>query len=92
MGESVEWQRRKGIAMSQATLEERVAELERQVAQLVAQLVANGAPRQKDWRRTIGMFTGDEGMKEVFREAMKIREADRARARRRYRKPRRAKS
>lgn len=75
--------------MSKPTLEERVASLEKQVAQLRA----NGVPaRQKDWRRTIGMFTGDEGMKEVFREALKIREADRARARRRYPKPRRAKS
>ncbi len=78
--------------MSQSTLEERVAALEKQVAQLMA----NGAParpvRPKDWRRTIGMFTDDKGMKEVFREAMRVREADRARARRRHRKSRRAKS
>ena len=36
----------------------------------------------EDWRRTIGMFTDDPGMLEVFEEAMKIREADRERARR----------
>ena len=38
------------------------------------------------------MFTDDPGMQEVFKEAMKIREADRERARRRYAKNRQAKS
>jgi len=76
--------------MAQRTLKERVAELEQQVAELQAAL-ANGA-RPKDWRRTLGMFTDDPGMQELFKEAMKIREADRARARRRYSKTRRSKS
>ena len=74
---------------SQHTLEERVADLERQVAQL-RQAQANGSPA-KDWRRTVGMFTGDEGMMEIFNEAMKIRERDRERARRRYATRRRTK-
>lgn len=68
--------------MAQRTLEERAAALEQQVAELKA-AIANGH-RQKDWRRTIGMFTDDPGMQELFKEAMKIREADRARARHRY--------
>ncbi|HEV3262397.1 MAG TPA: hypothetical protein VG013_36435 [Gemmataceae bacterium] len=74
--------------MSQLTLEQRVAALEGQVADLRAAL-ANGAGL-KDWRRTMGMFAGDEVMKQIFDEALKFREADRARARR-QRKPRRAK-
>lgn len=64
--------------MNLQNLEDRVATLEHEVAALKA----NGA-RTKDWRRTIGMFSDDPDMQEVFREAMKIREADRKRARRR---------
>jgi hypothetical protein len=71
--------------MSRATLEDRVAILERQVAELrAAGTGANG----KDWRRTVGMFAGDEQMKEILDEARKYREADRRKARRRYAKPR----
>ena len=57
---------------------------------IVKEALANGA-RPKDWRRTIGMFTGDEMMKQIFDEALKIREKDRERARRRYAKGRRTK-
>ena len=76
--------------MTQRTLEQRVAKLEQQMAELQTTL-ANGA-RAKDWRRTLGMFTNDPGMQELFKEAMKIRDADRARARRRYDKTRQSKS
>jgi len=55
-----------------ATLEERVAALESKVEQLL-----RGSRRQKDWRRTLGMFAGDELMKEINAEGRKIREADR---------------
>ena len=68
--------------MAQATLEQRVETLERELAELKA-AVANGTP-VKDWRRTIGMFTDDPGMQEVFQEALNIREADRERARRQF--------
>jgi hypothetical protein len=64
--------------MTQRKLEDRVAALEKQVAELKAGL-ANGA-RPGDWRSTIGMFTGDEIMRQVFEEALKIREADRRKA------------
>ena len=69
--------------MTQPSLEDRVAALEKEVTQLKAAL-ANGA-RAKDWRRTIGMFTGDEVMKRIDEEAQKYREKDREKARRRDR-------
>jgi hypothetical protein len=65
--------------MPRATLQQRVAELERQVAALLAN--NGGAARTKDWRRTLGAFTGDDLMKQVFAEGRKIREAERKRAR-----------
>lgn len=67
--------------MADQTIEERVATLERELAELKT-TVANGS-WTKDWRRTIGMFTGDEVMKRIDEEARKYREADRKRARRR---------
>ncbi len=66
--------------MLRQSIEDRVAALEREVAALKAS-TANGSPG-KDWRRTIGMFTDDSEMQRLFEEAMKLREADRARARR----------
>jgi len=54
--------------MKKQHLEERVASLEKKVAELESSL--NGGD-QKDWRRTFGMFTGDEGMKRVDEEARK---------------------
>jgi hypothetical protein len=66
--------------MVQPTLEQRVAALERQVAEM-----RNGEPqslRSKDWRRTIGMFDGDEVMKRILDEALKYREQNRKEARR----------
>jgi len=75
--------------MPHLTIEKRVAALEQQVAELKA-AVADGR-RPKDWRRTIGMFAGDEVMKRIFDTALKFREQDRKRARRRYAKSRRPK-
>lgn len=57
------------------TLEERVAALERQVDKLLA-AQANGN-KQKDWRKTIGMFTGDEVMWAIDQAALRFREEDR---------------
>jgi hypothetical protein len=70
----------RSLAMARATLEERVAVLERQVADLLANHAGMG--RVKDWRRTRGAFTGDDLMKQVFAEGRTIREAERKRARR----------
>ncbi|MBI1916619.1 MAG: hypothetical protein HYS12_18080 [Planctomycetes bacterium] len=64
--------------MSQITLEtlaERVAALEKAVATL--RQLQPTFPPGKDWRRTIGMFAGDEVMKEIFEAGRLIREAGR---------------
>lgn len=76
--------------MRSATLEERVAALEQEVAQLKGQRGVE--PGKHDWRRTIGMFTDDPGMLDLFAEAMKLREADRKKVRRRAPKRQRVKS
>jgi hypothetical protein len=61
--------------VSRAKLEERVAELEKQVSALLVGGAA--AARPKDWRRTRGAFTGDELMKQIFAEGNKVRRAER---------------
>lgn len=76
--------------MSRATLEERVATLEVQVSALLANQAETG--RIKDWRRTRGVFTGDDLMQQVFEEGRKIRDAERRRAQPRRRKDRQAES
>ncbi len=70
--------------MSQATLEERVAALEK----LVGALLANSSPtgRTKDWRRTRGAFTQDDLMKRIFEEGRKIRDLERKHVQARRRK------
>ncbi len=70
--------------MSRATLEERVAALETQVRALLSSSAQAG--RAKNWRRTRGVFTGDDFMKQVFEEGRKIRDAERKRAQPRSRK------
>jgi hypothetical protein len=62
------------------SLEKRVAVLEDQVAELRS-LVGTGR-RVKDWRRTVGMFSGDEVMKRITDYALAYREKDREKARR----------
>ena len=74
--------------MTRPSIEERVVALEREVAVLKA---GKGASA-KDWRRTVGMFTDDPEMQRLFDEAMKLREADRARARRTPSRARRTKA
>jgi osmotically-inducible protein OsmY len=66
--------------MTRLNLDKRVALLESQMAQLQNELRSTGV-RKKDWRRTIGAFTDDEGMQEILREAMRLREADRRKSR-----------
>jgi hypothetical protein len=59
--------------MSAASLEDRVCALEAQMAELLHRKPA----RQKDWRKTIGMFTGDELMWKICQNALDYREEDR---------------
>jgi hypothetical protein len=68
-------------SMSQASVEERISALERTVAQLVRSRETTSPV--KDWKRTVGMFSGNELMKEIDAAGQKIREEDRQRARRR---------
>jgi hypothetical protein len=67
--------------MERLTLEQRVAALEKEMAEVKAQH-SNGI-KEKPWVRTMGLFAGDVGMKEIFEEALKIRAKDRRNARRR---------
>lgn len=66
--------------MTDPTLEEIAKRLEAVEKQLAAQAATN-APPKKDWRRSVGMFTGSEFMKDVDAEGAAIREAERKAAR-----------
>jgi hypothetical protein len=71
--------------MTIAELEARVAQLERQMAQLLAAR-DNGHPARQqpgpdDWKQTIGMFDGDPVFKEMIEETKRRREAERKLAR-----------
>lgn len=65
--------------MTKPTLAERVSALEKEVADLRAAL-ANGT-LVKDWRSTVGMFSGDETMKRICDYALEYREKDRQKVR-----------
>ena len=67
--------------MSQATLEERVARLEKRLDELAQGRPSTNQPLRKDWRRTVGMFKGDPIMKAIIDEALRLREAERSEAR-----------
>jgi phage-related minor tail protein len=74
--------------MSESKLEARVADLERRLAELQRTVLANGDAQTKDWRSTVGMFTGDPIMERIDAFALAYREADRRRARRAAKRPR----
>ena len=76
--------------MTLQQLEQRIATVEREVASLKAAL-SNGG-KLNDWRSLFDFFDKHPGMHEVFEEGMKLREKDRAKARRRKSPSRRAKS
>jgi hypothetical protein len=65
--------------MAQASLEERLKTLEKQIADLQAEV--RKLVRPKDWRNVVGMFDGDEVMERMFENARRIREEDRRRTR-----------
>jgi hypothetical protein len=67
--------------MSALNLKTRVEILESELARLKGELQTSQRGRAKDWRRTIGAFTDDEGMKDLLKDAMRLREADRKKAR-----------
>jgi hypothetical protein len=70
---------RKDDLMATFSLEDRVKRLEAFVANLSA---STKRGKKKDWRQTLGMFTGDEIMKRIDEQALKYRKQDRKRTRR----------
>ncbi len=66
--------------MSKPTIEDRLRKLESQMTQLLgvgSARLASLRPGHEDWKSTIGIFQKGDGMKEVFDEALKLREAHR---------------
>jgi len=63
--------------MAQGNLEERVADLERQLAALKARVETLTPPT--DWRGVIEQFGGNENLQRIFEAGRKIREEDRRR-------------
>ncbi len=71
--------------MSQASLEQRVSQLELQVSELLLRLksgCATAQPARDDWKKTVGMFRGDPVFQEMLEETARRREAEREEARR----------
>jgi len=66
--------------MATPSLEERVRRLEALFRGLAN---SKKGGKHKDWRRTLGMFTGDEVMKRIDRNALKYRDQDRQKGGRR---------
>jgi len=67
--------------MTQTTLEERVARLEKRLDELVQERSSERQSPRKDWRLTVGMFKGEPIMKEIIDEALRLREKERRQAR-----------
>jgi hypothetical protein len=65
--------------MATSSLEDRVKRLEILVASLSAPTKIG---KKKDWRRNLGIFTGDEMMKRIDEQALKYRREDRKKVRR----------
>jgi len=62
--------------MTAQELEQRLSKLEREVSTLRAEVLGT----KPGWRRAIDEFAGDEGLQEIVKGAMKLREADRKKA------------
>jgi hypothetical protein len=79
--------------MPPASLEERVTALEQQVATLLRASATdeNKSIEDLDWRSTIGMFSGNEIMKQIDELGQQFRKAERKIARKTKRKPRQTK-
>jgi tRNA splicing endonuclease len=76
--------------MSVEELEQRVTALEREVRHLSGEVRVASMARNRSVLAAVERFKGDEGLLSIFKEAMKLREQDRRRARNR-RHPRKSK-
>jgi hypothetical protein len=68
--------------MAEHDLQERLAQLESQVAAIQSALRGNGARGQKNWRRAVEKYAGDPDLLAVFGEAKKLRDSERKQVRR----------
>jgi hypothetical protein len=68
--------------MSQSSIEERVARLEKMMDRLLQARPYERQPGRDDWRRTYGMFAGDPVMKEIIESGKQIREDERRKSQR----------
>jgi hypothetical protein len=75
--------------MAANSLEARVRRLEQLYTSLAT---STKRGKKKDWRRTLGMFTGDKVMKRIDQNALKYRNEDRQKVARRRSRARLAKS
>jgi hypothetical protein len=60
--------------MTTGSLEHRVATLEAQVADLLS---SRNRRSEKDWRKTLGIYSGDELMRQICQNALTFRDQDR---------------
>ena len=65
--------------MTTQELEQRLTKLENEVSTLRAEVQGT----KPGWQRAVESLTGDEGLQDVFAEAMKLREKDRQKSRNR---------
>lgn len=73
--------------MTTQELEQRLTKLENEVSTLRAEVQGT----KPGWRQAIDEFVGDEGLQEIVAGAMKLREADRKKAKVRKRTTRKPK-
>ncbi|MFO7906870.1 MAG: hypothetical protein ACQESR_03195 [Planctomycetota bacterium] len=67
--------------MSDITLEERVARLEKLFDELASAQRPQREPGRDQWMKTVGMFAGDPVMNEIIEEGRRIRDEDRQQTR-----------
>lgn len=62
--------------MTVKQLELRVADLERQMAELTQSLTKSPARTKSGWRAMVGAFAGDKDFEKIVEEGRKLREAE----------------
>ena len=62
--------------MTKGTVEERLDRLEKVVDQVLGRLSSDN-PRDKDWRRTVGMFDDDPIVRDIIDGALRSRDEER---------------
>src|SRR6187402_3172317 len=73
---------RRRVGMTVDELERRVVVLEQEVQRLKDEIRASKPSDNRGWLAAIERFAGDEGLLAIFKDAQKLRERERRRARR----------